>query len=114
MIEALLVGVGGALGAISRYLVGLALGPVEGPVPFETLFVNVVGSFALGWVTFASAGDETLLFVGVGACGAFTTFSSFSVDTIRLAEEGPVLAAGYALSTLLLSAGALVLAALAA
>ncbi len=114
MIEAPLVGGGGALGAVSRYLVGLVLGPVEGPVPFETLFVNVVGSFALGWVTFAGAGDDALLIVGVGACGAFTTFSSFSVDTIRLAGEGSLLAGVYALSNLLLSVGALALAVLVA
>ncbi|MDL5360973.1 CrcB family protein [Halalkalicoccus sp. NIPERK01] len=115
MIEALLVGVGGAVGAVSRYLVGLALGDVEGPFPFETLAVNVVGSFLLGWVTFAGFGEGTLLVVGVGTCGAFTTFSSFSVDTVRLAEdETVVLAAGYALVNLLLSVGGVGLAALVA
>lgn len=111
MIEALLVGLGGAVGATARYLVGLVVGRLDARVPYETLFVNVVGSFLLGWVTFAGAGEGALLVVGVGACGAFTTFSSFSVDTVRLVEDGdPVLAGGYALANLLLSTGAVVLA----
>ncbi|MFC6904398.1 CrcB family protein [Halalkalicoccus tibetensis] len=111
MIEALLVGLGGAVGAVSRYLVGLGVGRFDVRFPYETLFVNVVGSFVLGWVTFAGAGEGALLVVGIGACGAFTTFSSFSVDTTRLVEDGePVLAVVYALSNVLLATGAVVLA----
>ena len=80
-----LVGLGGALGAVLRYGVYAAL-PTD-DYPFATLFVNVVGSFLLGVVTFGGAGDGALLFVGVGVCGAFTTYSSFSVDVVRLWER---------------------------
>jgi CrcB protein len=113
MIEALLVGVGGSIGAVLRYLVGLSLSTLDTRFPFDTLSVNVLGSFVLGWVTFGSASEGILLTVGIGACGAFTTFSSFSVDTVRLVEEGrPVLAGVYALSNVLLSVGAVGLATL--
>lgn len=113
MIEAVLVGIGGAVGAVLRYLVGLAVGSTAGRFPIETLTVNVLGSFALGWVTFAPVGGELLLLIGVGTCGAFTTFSSFSVDTVRLVEEErTALAAIYAVSNVTLSVGAVLLGAL--
>jgi CrcB protein len=64
--------------------------------------VNVIGSFVLGAATFAGPGPDTLLFVGTGACGSFTTFSSFSFDTVRLWETGDrVRAAAYAAANLL-------------
>jgi CrcB protein len=50
--------------------------------------VNVVGSFALALVTFLGASSEVALLVGTGACGSFTTFSSFSFETVRLWETG--------------------------
>ncbi len=50
--------------------------------------VNVLGSFVLGVVAFASVNSDILLFVGVGAAGSFTTFSSFSFETVRLWEDG--------------------------
>jgi len=81
---AYLVGIGGAVGAVLRHLVGLLV--ADDRLPVSTLTVNVVGSFALGAVTFLSVGSELLLFVGTGVCGAFTTFSSFSVDVVRLWE----------------------------
>ncbi|MEM4780896.1 MAG: CrcB family protein, partial [Halalkalicoccus sp.] len=90
MIEALLVGVGGALGAVGRYLAGLAVGAFDTRFPAETLFVNVLGSFLLGWVVFSGAPDGVFLAAGIGFCGAFTTFSSFSVDTVRLVEDDRV------------------------
>lgn len=111
MIEPLLVGVGGAIGAVCRYLVGIAIG--AGEFPIETLTVNVVGSFTIALVTFAGAGRDMVLIIGVGACGAFTTFSSFSVDTVRLREDGrSILAGGYALANVLLATEAVALAAL--
>lgn len=113
MIEAALVGVGGAVGAVLRYLVGFVVGPVAERFPFETLTVNVVGSFVLGLVTFAPVGGDVLLIVGIGACGAFTTFSSFSVDTVRLVEnDATALAVIYAVANVVLSVGAVLVAAL--
>jgi CrcB protein len=79
-----LVGAGGMLGAVLRYVVSEVV-EVEG-FPAGTLTVNVVGSFVLGFVTFLGVGGDVLLFVGTGACGSFTTFSSFSFDTVRLWE----------------------------
>lgn len=101
MVEsALLVGFGGAIGALGRYGIGTI---VRGDrFPLAIFVVNVVGSFLLGLVTFAGVGESILLFVGIGACGAFTTFSTFSVDTVRLVEDGHTwIAVGYALGTIL-------------
>ncbi|MDZ7701412.1 MAG: CrcB family protein [Halobacteriales archaeon] len=81
-----LVGLGGAAGAVLRYGVSRALAGRAFPV--ATLAVNAVGSFALALVTFANAGDAVLLAVGTGACGSFTTFSSFAFETVRLWEGG--------------------------
>jgi CrcB protein len=83
---AYLVGLGGAIGAVARYFVGEIVSTES--FPFGTLTVNVLGSFALGFVTFLGVGEGLLLLVGTGACGSFTTFSSFSVDTVQLYEEG--------------------------
>lgn len=96
MIEPFLVGVGGAVGATARYAAGQTL-RTEARLPVSTLFVNVVGSFVLGLVAFG-ASEETLLLVGVGACGAFTTFSSFSYETVEALREDP--AAGVTNATL--------------
>lgn len=86
-----LVGTGGAIGAVLRYLVAQVL-PSD-RFPFATLSVNVLGSFLLGVITFGGAGSDVLLFVGVGICGSFTTYSSFSVESIRLWETGSKLRA---------------------
>lgn len=99
-----LVGVGGIVGAILRHLVGQALSDER--LPLSTLTVNLVGSFALALLTFLSVSDTVLLFLGTGACGSFTTFSSFSVDVVQLWEQGRTrLAIGYAAGNI---AGALV------
>lgn len=97
-----LVGIGGAVGALLRYVV-YELTPNRG-YPLATLIVNVVGSFALGVVIFAGMGEGALLFVGVGVCGAFTTYSTFAVDTVRLWEEGNIRASvAHAVSNLVCS-----------
>jgi len=87
---AYLVGTGGAIGAVLRYLVANAVLWWRGPTTFPaaTLVVNIIGSFVLGLIVFGSVGSEAMLFVGVGVCGAFTTYSSFSVQTVRLWEDG--------------------------
>lgn len=72
----LLVGLGGTLGALARYGVDAALAGRR-----ATFSVNVLGSFALGALAAASAPAEVLLVFGAGFCGAFTTFSSFAVET---------------------------------
>jgi CrcB protein len=96
-----LLGTGGALGAILRYAVGQWL--VSDRLPVATLVVNVTGSFVLGVLVFAGSSSEIMLFVGIGACGSFTTYSSFSFQTVRLWEIGErVQAVKYAVGTLIL------------
>lgn len=80
------VGTGGAIGALLRYAVSTRID--EGEYPLATLAVNVLGSFLLGLVIFAGLEHEFVLFFGTGLCGSFTTFSSFSFETVRLWEEG--------------------------
>ena len=81
----LLVGAGGVLGALSRFAVGSWVGDRRR----DTLAVNVLGSFALGALTAGLAADAALLALfGTGFCGAFTTFSSFAVETVELYEDG--------------------------
>jgi len=94
---AYLVGTGAAIGAVARYLVADFVVKWQGsePFPTSTLVVNVVGSFVLGLVVLGGASEPAALLVGTGACGAFTTYSSFSVQTVRLWEDGM---AGYAVA----------------
>lgn len=79
-----LVGAGGVAGALARHLLGERI--EQGTV--DTLAVNVAGSFLLGLLVAAPAGSDLLLFAGTGFCGAFTTFSTFAFETVRLAESG--------------------------
>ena len=94
-----LVGLGGAIGSIARYLVGVALVALLGPAfPWGTLAVNVFGSFAAGaLVGTADArglATSTRLFAMTGFLGGFTTFSAFAAETVRLAEQQSAVSAG--------------------
>jgi CrcB protein len=109
MMQVLLVALGGAVGSVARYGVGIAAARWLGiAFPWGTLAVNIVGSLAIG-VLAARVGpaDENLrLLFGVGLLGGFTTFSAFSLETVRLMEHQPGLAMSYAAASLLLSVGA--------
>ena len=83
--EAVLVSIGGALGAVLRYAIGQWLGRTS--FPWATLLVNAVGSGILGAIVFGVDDTGTILLVSVGFCGALTTFSSFSFETVRLWER---------------------------
>ncbi len=91
----LMVGAGGALGAMGRYGIGVLVGRmgVSG-FPFATLIVNVFGSLVMGLLVGLLAKllpgwqNEARLFVAVGLLGGFTTFSAFSLDAIVLMERG--------------------------
>lgn len=95
MTRFLLVAIGGALGSMARYGVGLAVGRMfpAGAWPWGTLTVNVVGGLAMGllvgWLGLrAGAGQDTLrLFAAVGLLGGFTTFSAFSLETVGMIER---------------------------
>jgi len=102
----LAVAAGGALGSVARYLCALAALSLSGPAfPWGTLGVNVVGSFLIGFFATLTEPDGRLfasptLRQGVmgGFCGGFTTFSIFSLESIRLLESSQwSLAAGYLL-----------------
>ena len=97
----LLVLLGGAVGAPTRYLTDVAVQRLHrSSFPWGTWTVNISGSFVLGLVaTGASTWEETL--VGTGFCGALTTFSTFGYETVRLAEEGETTtAAAYVVGSL--------------
>lgn len=104
----LLVCLGGALGTGLRYLVSLTAIRLLGPeFPFGTLLVNLVGSFAIGFVQqlgVAALVPETLrIFLVVGVAGGLTTYSAFSYETVRLLEVG---AWGRAWANVVLTTGA--------
>jgi CrcB protein len=93
MILALAVGLAGAVGAVARFLTDGAVGDrTSGFFPFGTFTVNCVGSAILGVVTglawYHGLGGRTHTVVGVGFCGAFTTWSSVTWETVQLAERG--------------------------
>jgi CrcB protein len=100
MFQALLVAIGGAIGSLLRYYVGLGSLRLMGPgFPWGTLVVNVVGCFIIG--VFAemiarrfNASVELRLLLITGFLGGFTTFSAFSLDAISLFERGAVFAGG--------------------
>jgi fluoride exporter len=84
----LCIGLGGFLGALARYSVGLAF-PFEGNFPWATLIVNVLGCFLIGLAApYKNLFPETFfLFFVPGFLGAFTTFSAFGLETIRLMQN---------------------------
>ena len=93
-----LVLLGGALGAPVRYVVDLMVQSRHDSVlPWGTFVVNAAGSLVLGatagGVAAAAGPDWVLTLAGTGFCGALTTFSTFSFETVRLAEEGALRAA---------------------
>jgi fluoride exporter len=95
-----LIALGGAAGSILRYLMVAAIG-----APLGTALVNVLGSFAIGvLIIVLGSRDGWQLFLMTGLLGGFTTFSAFSLDTLKLVETGqPVQAAAYALGSVALS-----------
>ena len=97
------VALGGAFGAVLRYgivLLGAAFG-ASGQV--ATFFINILGSFILGFLTSAFAPGSLMLFATVGVCGAFTTFSTYSVHSVSLLQEGRYwTAAFYIIGTVIL------------
>jgi CrcB protein len=110
-----LVALGGALGSVSRFLLGpaiqrgLGFSYPFGTFPFGTLFINVAGSLIVGIVAGLAADGATVspqvrAFLAVGFCGGFTTFSAFSFETVALIEGGQLGRAGaYIIASVALS-----------
>jgi len=89
------VALGGALGSVSRYLLGTWIQSVSKSIdfPFGTLTVNLIGCFVIGFLSQLAEArgvftSETRALVFVGVLGGFTTFSSFGNDTINLLRDG--------------------------
>lgn len=102
----LAVGAGGAIGSMLRYAVTLAMVERLGPgFPWHTLAINLVGSFCIGAVSAyvqgtASVSPALSAFLTVGILGGFTTFSTFSYDTVTLVNDGALgLAVAYCLGS---------------
>ena len=85
----LFVGLGGALGAICRYL--LSMISVKSDFPLMTFIINILGAIIIGFVVGVASkykvNDNILLFLKTGFCGGFTTFSTFSLETLTLFEN---------------------------
>jgi fluoride exporter len=91
MLYTLWIGLGGALGSIARYWLAVWALPISRELPWGTILINIIGSFVIGFfgtLTLESgrhpAPEWVRLFVMVGICGGFTTFSSFSLQTLDL------------------------------
>lgn len=111
----LAVAIGGAIGSVTRYLVGIGSGKLFGVgFPWGTLIINVTGSFLIGAFVglFATKWDlpqAARVFLTVGICGGYTTFSTFSLDAWYLIERGQTVAsAAYMIGSVVLSVAALV------
>jgi CrcB protein len=109
------VAVGGALGSVARYLVAVGSGKMFGTdFPWGILIINMTGSLLIGAFIglFATKWDlpqTARIFLTVGICGGYTTFSTFSLDSYYLIERGQLGAAlAYMIGSVVLSIGALV------
>jgi CrcB protein len=97
------VALGSIVGGVARYLVSvLFLSQFGSGFPWGTLFVNVTGSFIIGFYAALTGPDGRLFvsprqrqFVMVGICGGYTTFSAFSLETLRLVQSGNIQAASF-------------------
>jgi fluoride exporter len=111
MLAWLAVAVGGAIGSLARFWITLAMTALTGPqFPWGTLLINVLGSFVIGLVagfTLVPARvamhPDLRIFLMTGFCGGFTTFSSFSLQTLELMQAGELVQAlGYVLGSVVL------------
>ena len=91
--DCIVVGVGGFVGAVCRYLIGMIPLKEGCTFPIKTFMINIAGSFLIGIVAALAMRTEsldsrTVLFLKVGICGGFTTFSSFALETTDLMKDG--------------------------
>ncbi len=93
----LIILAGGAIGTLGRYLISLLAQPLSNQLPWGTILINISGSFVIGFfgtLTLAAGkypvSENVRLFVMVGLCGGYTTFSVFSLQTLDLLRAGAV------------------------
>jgi CrcB protein len=110
MLFALAIAAGGAAGTLARFGISAWMAPVQLRFPYATLLINVVGSFLIGWLSgeWSPVKDLTLrAALTIGFCGGFTTFSTFSIETVRMLHVGEARrAATYIVASVLLSISA--------
>jgi CrcB protein len=102
LITYLWIALGGALGSMARYGCSSLVARMVGETfPWGTLIINVAGSLVIGFVATLTGPDGRVLvapdarqFVMVGVCGGYTTFSSFSLQTLNLVRDGDMIGAG--------------------
>lgn len=110
-IQCLAVGAGGFVGSVCRYLISLIPQLSKTILPLQTLLVNAVGAVLIGVLVqyFAGHGETSrtlVMFLKVGLCGGFTTFSTFSLESAELLHSGNYAAAGlYGALSLILCVG---------
>ena len=112
-LNCLFVGLGGFVGSVLRYLVGFIPTGAIAAFPIKTLVINIVGSFVIGLVCALASklgtamNPQLLLFLKVGLCGGFTTFSTFALESNSLIQAGNTpLAVLYAVLSVTLSIAA--------
>ena len=100
--DIILVGAGSFLGGIARYLVSLLMKGVSGAFPWATMTVNIAGCLLIGvlWAVFSrsTASSQLNLLLTVGFCGGFTTFSTFSKESLGLLQANDFV--GFSLYTI--------------
>lgn len=107
LVNSALVGVGGFVGCVARYLTTLVLQPLTPAIPAGTLAANLLGCFLIGMLAQCSLAQaqlspEARLLLATGFCGGFTTMSSMIYETARYLKSGAHLQAGiYVLATLI-------------
>ncbi len=110
MLLALAIAAGGAAGTLARFGISAWMAPVTIRFPFATLFINVVGSFLIGWLSgdWSPVKDITMrAALTIGFCGGFTTFSTFSIETVRMVHGGDARrAVTYVFASVILSVSA--------
>ena len=111
MLNVIVVGLGGFVGAVCRYLIGLIPVNEATVFPIKTFLINIVGCIVIGMISLAatkntSLNPQLLLFLKVGVCGGFTTFSTFALETTELIKNGNTLMALiYMLGSVLVGVG---------
>lgn len=91
MLQILYIGLGGFIGAVSRFLVSRYLNNLLPAFPFGTLAVNIIGSFVLGFIVYSVSFGKSISpdmrdFITIGILGGFTTMSAFAYESFRLME----------------------------
>lgn len=113
MLNCLLVGLGGFIGSVMRYLIGLIPVSENTVFPIKTFCINVIGAFAIGCIVFsvdkgANIHPGLVLMLKVGVCGGFTTFSTFALETSDLIRNGSAfIAASYCVLSIVLGIAAI-------